>query len=267
MIENTCWLAGMVTLLAAVLQAAPLSPKSEGDIRILTYNVRNCKGLDGRVDEVRVAEVIRGVDADVVALQELDWNTRRFPAPVISNLAARVNRVATYGAAINFDGGRYGVGVLSKEAPLSVRQVPLPGKEKRTLLLVEFERFVFGCTHLALEKDARVESARLILDAVRDTRKPLFLAGDMNTGLQSPFHAVFESGFTVLSDPRQGTFPADKPDRCIDFIYGYKNCAGYAVLSGGVLNEPVASDHRPVYVDVRLIEMNPPAPAAKTPRF
>jgi endonuclease/exonuclease/phosphatase family metal-dependent hydrolase len=267
MIGNIGWLAGMmVALSAAVLLAAPPPPKSESVLRIMTYNVRNCKGLDGRVDEERVAGVIRGVDADVVALQELDWNTRRFPAPIISNLAVRVDRVATYGAAIDFDGGRYGVGVLSRETPLSVRQVPLPGNEKRTLLLVEFERFVFGCTHLALEEEARMESARLVLDAVRDTGKPLFLAGDMNTGLHSPFHAVFGSGFTVLNDPRQNTFPADKPDRCIDFIYGYKNRAGYAVLSSGVLHEPIASDHRPVYVDVCLIETDVPRPVTEAVR-
>jgi endonuclease/exonuclease/phosphatase family metal-dependent hydrolase len=247
-------LCGALLAVSAVVggHAAPPPPKAEGTLRILTYNVRNCVGMDNKKNAERVAEVIRGVDADVVALQELDWNTRRNPEPVISNLAARVGKVvATYGPAIDYQGGKYGVGVLSKETPLSVRQVPLPGNEKRTLLLVEFERFVFGCTHLALEEDARLASARLILDAVKDITKPVFFAGDMNTGLDTPFHAVFSEGFTVLSGGTQPTFPADKPTVRIDFIYAGKNTrAGLAV--GGVLDEPMASDHRPVYVDVKM---------------
>ena len=40
-------------------------------LRVATYNIHRCRGLDGRTNPARVAEVIRAIDADVVALQEV----------------------------------------------------------------------------------------------------------------------------------------------------------------------------------------------------
>ena len=40
-------------------------------LRVATYNIHRCRGLDGRTNPARVAEVIRSIDADVVALQEV----------------------------------------------------------------------------------------------------------------------------------------------------------------------------------------------------
>src|SRR6266550_1594563 len=43
----------------------------ETTLRIATYNVHKCRGLDGRVRPERIAKVIAALDADVVALQEI----------------------------------------------------------------------------------------------------------------------------------------------------------------------------------------------------
>jgi Icc-related predicted phosphoesterase len=57
----------------------------------------------------------------------------------------------------------------------------------------------------------------------------------------------------MLSNPKQFTIPADKPYRTIDYIFGHKaDGRTYSVLQRRVLNEPVASDHLPLFVDVRL---------------
>ncbi len=42
-----------------------------GTIRIATYNVHKCRGLDGRVHPARVADVLGKLGADVIALQEV----------------------------------------------------------------------------------------------------------------------------------------------------------------------------------------------------
>ena len=41
------------------------------DLRIATYNVHRCIGLDRRTDPMRIARVIEGMNADVIALQEV----------------------------------------------------------------------------------------------------------------------------------------------------------------------------------------------------
>src|SRR4051812_36498806 len=46
-------------------------PGPRPTLRIATYNVHRCRGLDGRTRPDRIAGVLRAIDADVVALQEV----------------------------------------------------------------------------------------------------------------------------------------------------------------------------------------------------
>jgi endonuclease/exonuclease/phosphatase family metal-dependent hydrolase len=41
------------------------------DLRVATYNIHRCRGMDRRVMPARIAEVLRGIDADVIAMQEV----------------------------------------------------------------------------------------------------------------------------------------------------------------------------------------------------
>jgi endonuclease/exonuclease/phosphatase family metal-dependent hydrolase len=208
--------------------------------------------MDNVVDYQRIADIINRTSPDVVALQELDSATvRSGGVSVLKELAERTLMYHTYAPAIDFQGGKYGIGILSKEKPIGFKQIPLPGNEKRMLLAAEFSRYFFCCTHLALEQENRERSVSIILETVKDIHKPLFLAGDMNAAYNSPELKALSEKFTLLSDSRKNTFPADKPNQCIDFIFGIKN-NGYSVLGQRVLNEPKASDHLPLYVDVRL---------------
>jgi len=43
-------------------------------LRVVTYNVHKCRGMDGRVNAMRIAGVLREVSADVIALQEVLGN-------------------------------------------------------------------------------------------------------------------------------------------------------------------------------------------------
>lgn len=57
----------------------------------------------------------------------------------------------------------------------------------------------------------------------------------------------------MLTNVKTSTFPANEPKECIDYILGYAgNDPGFASLSNGVMNESVASDHRPVFAELRL---------------
>jgi endonuclease/exonuclease/phosphatase family metal-dependent hydrolase len=74
-------------------------------LKILTYNVRNCKGMDNVTDYERVAKVIKRINADVVAIQELDSVTvRSKQIDVLAELARKTGMVPTYHASIKFQG-------------------------------------------------------------------------------------------------------------------------------------------------------------------
>ena len=86
-------------------------------------------------------------------------------------------------------------------------------------------------------------------------KKPLFLAGDMNAEPESDFIKELQKDFRILSDPKQHTFPAPAPKETIDYVVAFKqNDKGFALVSSEVVNEPVASDHRPIVVELRTAE-------------
>ena len=230
-------------------------PQTENTIRVLCYNIRNALGMDNVTDYQRIADVIIKNAPDVVALQELDSVTNRSKGvDVLSRLAGLTAMYQVYGASIIYDGGKYGIGVLSKEKPLSWKRIPLPGREEaRSLLMVEFKDYVLCCTHFSLNADDRLASVSIIDRAVKDFDKPVILAGDINATPKTPVLDAFRQNWTVLSDTAKFTIPSGNANRTIDYIMGY-NSKGYtySVWQTRVLNEPVASDHLPLFADIRL---------------
>ena len=223
-------------------------------IRLMTYNVQNCRGIDNVVDYQRIADVILKTAPDALALQELDSATNRSKqVDVLTHLASLTAMYCVFGASIGYDDGKYGIGVLSKEKPVSWQSVALPGREEtRSLLVVEFEDYVLCCTHLSLNPHDRLNSVAIIDCAVNDFEKPVILAGNINARPSSPVLNAFQENWTMLSDTSKFTFPSNAPNRTVDYIIGYA-AAGrtYSVWQTGIVNT-LASDHLPVFVDVRL---------------
>lgn len=222
-------------------------------IKILSYNVRNCKGLDTITDYKRVGDVISRIDADFVAIQELDSATERSSQVVVLNeLAAHTKMYATYRASINYQGGKYGIGILTKEKPIHVEAIALPGKEeKRSVLMVEMSKYVICCTHFSLTAADRIASVDIVTKAVKKYSKPVFLAGDLNAKTGSTEMQNMVKDWLILNNPLQPTIPANNPKVCIDFVL-MKKSSEYQVeiINSVVENEPLASDHLPVWVEV-----------------
>ena len=222
---------------------------------ILSYNVRNCVGLDKNTDYNRIAEVMKRAGAAAIAIQELDSATARSKGiDVLGALAGRTKMYPTYGASIDFQGGKYGVGILTREKPISSQRFPLPGsEERRSLLIDELKRFVICCTHLSLTAADRLSSVEIINNALQNYKKPVILAGDLNAEPESEVMKELGKAWRVVSNPLDLTFPADKPNRCIDFILvRNEENNRISVLESKVEPESVASDHRPVWVRLGL---------------
>ncbi len=235
------------------LRAQRIEPKAADALRVMSYNVRNGRGLDEVTDYRRVSDAISRAAPDVVAVQELDSVTERYPVFVLKELADRTGMYPVYGPAIDYQGGKYGVGILSRTKPLSWRTVPLPGREEpRVLLIAEFDGYLLCCTHFSLTAEDRNATADIIKRELGGVAKPLFLAGDMNSKYDSPVQRSLREKFVLLSDPARNTFPAVNPRQCIDYIYGLDNGSRYTVLQRVVMDEPDASDHLPLFIDVKV---------------
>jgi len=219
-------------------------------LQVMSYNVRHCAGMDWVIDYDRTAAVIEQQQPDVVALQEIDSVTGRSGhRDQLVELASRTQYNSVFGAAIDFDGGKYGVGILTREFPVSWRRIPLPGEEPRVLLVVELKDYVVACTHLDLNQEQRLESALIIVEEAQRWKKPFILAGDWNDTPDSELLHAMTSFFTLLSGDAP-TYPADEPTECIDYVSVYNDWS-IEVLESYVINEPQASDHRPLVVTIK----------------
>ena len=138
-----------------------------------------------------------------------------------------------------------------KKIPVSLKTMTLPGREEaRALIMAEFDNYIYCCTHLSLTEEDRMASLELIKDFAAAHKKPFFLAGDLNAEPESAFIKYLQQDFQILSDVNQHTFPAPAPTETIDYITALETEHEKAsqVTSAQVVNEPVASDHRPLVI-------------------
>ncbi|MFI3314600.1 MAG: endonuclease/exonuclease/phosphatase family protein [Rikenellaceae bacterium] len=225
------------------------------EVTMMCYNVRGCRSDSGVIDYDRFVDVISKYDVDFVSLQELDSVTVR--SNHTSNgheLAQRLDMEFTFASAIDFSGGKYGIGLLSREKPISTIKIYLPSQsERRALLIAEFEDIYMGVTHLPLSDEERVEAIRLIklqVDGLND--KPLVLSGDFNAEPTSEPIIEICKDFTPLSSFDEFTFSANNPTVTIDYVFGYNNGYSFDVKSYEVLQAKGVSDHLPLLISFQV---------------
>lgn len=226
-------------------------------LRAMCYNIHNCTGNDDLYDEQRIADVINAANVEAVAVQEVDSLTTRHPVDIMKNLGEKTGMYPTFGAAIDYKGGKYGVGVLTKQKPISYYTVPLPcSDEPRVLLIVELDNYYFCCSHFSLKAEYRTEAVSIITEEAKKLNKPMILAGDFNAQRSESSIQTLAEHFEIFE--KQGpknTFPAGTPNREIDYFCLYKDRGAMAVVNESyVVPETVASDHRPIIIDMTVCE-------------
>ena len=253
---------GLVALgLLLVMSAAWCGPVCAEELRLMTYNIRNCTGLTGRepVNVTPVAEVIKKQAPDAVALQEVDQNTHRNGNRNLpKELGESTGLKSFYAPACSYDGGQYGILMLMKKEPQAQGNIPLQSRfpelkeEHQTLQILEFPGYVLLHTHMARKERVRLEWVKIIDEEARKYDKPVFLLGDFNTWPSTKtFNELQEQGWSSLGPEDAKTYPANAPRRQIDFIL-VRNAPQLKVKRAEVINAPTESDHRPIVVEVEF---------------
>ena len=251
-------LMGVAVVFAATIFGCATAPQGNGTFRIMSYNIRHGESME-RVTDARAAGRVMAAEAPrFVGVQEVDMGTRRVNGADTCRILEQVTGLhATFAKAIDFDGGEYGNAVLSREVPLDVKRIPLPGAEPRVLLLCEFDDCWFGTMHLAVDsEEARMKSIEIIRKAVADCAgKPVFLSGDWNARPSSPVLRGLKEFLSVLSPEDEATFHGGRPTSgarfCIDYIaVDSAHLGKYAVRERRVIPDARTSDHHPVVVTV-----------------
>lgn len=247
-------------LVICALFAVKTFAQKVDSLRIITYNIHHAAppSKPGVIDIEAIISTLKKYPADVIALQEVDVNTKRSgDIDEAKAIADGLGLYSYFAKAIDHDGGFYGVALLSK-FPLnnaSVIRLPMDttvkGEQRvlatATIKLPSGRSVVVGCTHLDHQKDSRSRDLQMaqIISFAKTTSQPFVLAGDFNAQIGSSTLQLFDQVFQRTCEPCAPTFPADRANRTIDFI-GYKKLAGIKTISHQVIPETYASDHLPV---------------------
>lgn len=241
-------------------------------LRVMTYNVHSCIGMDGKLSPERIARVIARRQPDIVALQELDVGRMRTEGIDQAHLIARYLEMEFhFHPALHIAEERYGNAILTHLPMRLIKAGPLPGLrgkpslEPRGALWVEID--VHGTpiqvltTHLGLLSQERRAQTEALLSAEwlghPDSRGPVILCGDLNA---LPSSRVCRLIRNRLKDAQagqnrqgpRGTFFGRFPAARIDHIFvdtGFE-VTGIEVPANELAR--VASDHLPLIVDLKL---------------
>jgi endonuclease/exonuclease/phosphatase family metal-dependent hydrolase len=253
--------------------AAPERPLPAGGarVRILVYEIHHCEGLDGELDLARTARIVSGARADIAVLLGVDRRTDRSGGvDQAATIASELGFEHAFAEAVSLEGGSHGVAVLARTAFAAPRRIPLaalPLEEERVAVEVALTPWGDGpairCigTELAHESaETRLAQVAALKSSLEGDPVPAILAGTFHfTPGSGPYRLLTEgwvdAAAAVGSDA--STWPAGAPQYRIDYVF-LRPAERWKVISAEVLDEPVASDHRPLVVEVELLPPSPP---------
>lgn len=240
-------------------------------VRLLTYNVHRCLGIDGDLSPGRVADAIAEAAPDIVLLQELDVMRKRSGAiDQAADIARRLGMDVHFHPSLRQGDESYGNAVLTSHPSRIVRAGALPGLATRNVeprgalwaaIHVPGGEVNVVCTHLGLRGTERLGQVDCLLGkdwlgspACRD---PVILGGDFNAVPQSRAYRRLAAALRDAQEaarparPRP-TFPSRLPMLRLDhvFLRGIPEVSRAEPLRTPLAR--VASDHLPLLVEFRL---------------
>lgn len=235
--------------------------------RVVSYNIHHARGMDDRVDVERIARVLRRLDADIVALQEVDERVERSGG---EDQAARLGQLLgmhhAFGSFMDYQGGRYGLAILSRCAIRNADTVRLTeGNEPRVALAVEIGqpgggKLTIVNVHFDWVRDDgfRYTQASEVARYLDELPGTYILAGDFNDLPGSRTLSLFRARAREAPKPsdRRFTFSSTEPVREIDFVFVSPGDE-WNIRDVEVVNEPVASDHLPVVAELEQNNTDP----------
>jgi endonuclease/exonuclease/phosphatase family metal-dependent hydrolase/glycosyltransferase involved in cell wall biosynthesis len=244
-------------------------------VRLMTYNIHSCIGVDGRISPARVARLIAQCDPDIVALQEVDVRRSRTGNVDQAHAIAReLHMEFHFHPALKVKEERYGDAVLSRFPLRVVRAAALPiaarsNHEPRGAIWVAIELDGYELqlinTHLGVtprERAAQIEALMgqdwLASPAFTD---PKVVCGDFNVLPRSAIHrrlceSLCDAQLKLPRHRPRRTFPSRIPLGRIDHVFVGSALEVVSVEVPRSRLARVTSDHLPVVVELRIGQLN-----------
>ena len=230
----------------------------------MTYNIHVGVGMDKKLDLQRIADVINTARPDLVGLQEVDRGVKRTEGKdEIAELAAMTRMEYAFAPNLDYQGGKYGVAILSRFPIRNTEHRMFENKreaERRGMLRVEVEvggkKLNFVTTHLDYQfEDGRLFETEQMLKFLEDVKGPMIVVADLNDvpagSAYQLMRTKFDDAWVASRAAGDGfSYPADKPVKRIDHIF-YRSGASTRAKKSWVIQN-LASDHIPVMAEIEI---------------
>jgi len=242
----------------AWLRVSEPTPKmlAAQSLQVVSYNIRHGVGMDQKLNLDRTAQTLKGLNPDLVALQEVDLRVKRSDSVNQAQwLGTQLGMYPAFGSFMEYQGGWYGLAILSRYPFVHVQSIELPaGNEPRVALAAELrlpdgEIITVVNVHYDWVDDDKYRHAQAaaVVEYLAGLKTPYILLGDFNDQPGSRTLKLFKD-HAVEALPAAGdinTFPADAPRQKIDYIFA-SPATGWELKDILVVPENMASDHRPM---------------------
>ena len=232
-------------------------------IRVATYNIHRCRGLDGRTIPSRVAEVIRSIEPDVVALQEV-IGAGPHGAGHAEELGALLGMGWVMASARHMRGSQFGNVVLSRLPIRNHSQYDLSWKTceprccQRVDIAFDDDTLHLYNVHLGTAFLERRHQAGRLSAILHDRRigQPKIVLGDFNEWMKGLATSMLSERLQSIDLrkhlSRKRTYPGVFPVVHLDHIY-YDGQVEVAKLElPRTRLALMASDHLPLVADLRV---------------
>ena len=266
-------------------EPAPSSETADlpaGPIRVMTYNIHSCIGVDGKLFPERIARIIKRQNPDLIGLQEVDRGKQRSKnIDQTQVLAKSLGMSEVFFPLVHSDGGDYGLAVMSRYPIIHADCILLPRLssrttvEKRGIMHIICEtaqgKLHFLNTHLSLTRRERIAQMAHVVGAGLlskiPSRESIIFCGDLNGGVNSAVYKLLSSKLTDAQNIYPEVQPAPSfmstwPLLRLDHIFHSNHLVPLSIKVPTDWECRLASDHFPVLAEFQLVSRQAPTPGS-----